>query len=139
MSNRTQLALTLLPQTLGVCRLPADAPLPQWAQGSFCSITRTAGELSIVCEQARIPQGVQCQSDFRALAVNGTLDFSLVGILSMLLAPLKAAGISVFVLSTFDTDIILVSQSRLSDAVYALEAEGFVVCQAHEEGENPAE
>jgi hypothetical protein len=111
-----------------VCRLAAEAPLPAWAaggpSGSLVSITRTADELSIVCRQELVPEGVRCERGWRVLRVAGTLDFNLVGVLAALLAPLAEAGVAVFVLSTFDTDYLLVKDDRLDAADDALRRAG---------------
>ena len=115
--------LTLVPLdgAYAVCRLPADAPLPAWvAGGLFLSITRTADELSLVCCAAAVPEGVRCEQGWRCLRVGGTLDFALVGVLAALLNPLADAGVSVFVLSTFDTDYLLVKEPDFERAVGVL-------------------
>src|SRR5215472_13215904 len=98
--------LLLLPDLFAVCRLDADTPLPTWplsASSSLVSVTRTPGELSILCAQALVPDDVRAERDWRCLMVEGTLDFSLTGVLSALLAPLAEASVSIFALSTFDT------------------------------------
>jgi uncharacterized protein len=118
------LHLSLLRERLAVCRLAPDAPLPGWAGGEFTSITRTPQELSIVCAQARVPQNIQAERGWRALKVDGTLDFGLTGILASLASPLAAAGISIFALSTFDTDYLLIKEDRLDQAIDSLRSAG---------------
>src|SRR4051794_40607849 len=86
-----------------VCRLAAGSPLPAWAggpAGSFVSITRTTDELSIVCRQELVPEGIRCERGWRVLRFAGTLDFTLVGVLASLLVPLADADVAVFVVST---------------------------------------
>jgi uncharacterized protein len=123
-----QLTLTVLPDTLAVCKLDKDAPIPGWASsGDFVSITRTAEELSVVCRQEAVPDGVQCERSWRCLRVASTLDFSLVGVLASMLDPLAEAGISVFAISTFDTDYLLVKEESLQRAVEVLRGAGHVV------------
>ncbi|HEY8211793.1 MAG TPA: ACT domain-containing protein [Myxococcaceae bacterium] len=112
---------------MAVCRLPPEAPAPAWAGGELTSITRTASELSVVAEVGAVPEGVRSVGPFRALAVEGTLDFALVGVLLALLTPLAAAGVSVFALSTFDTDLVLVRETDLERSVAALRASGHEV------------
>jgi hypothetical protein len=120
-----QLAVTLLPDTLAVCRLDMDAPVPAWASSSeFSSITRTGEELSVVCPQSLVPDGVRCERGWRCLRVAGTMDFSMVGVVASLVTPLAEAGISVFVVSTFDTDYLLVKENDLEKATAALRAVG---------------
>jgi hypothetical protein len=122
------LTLTLLPETLAICRLKPDEPMPDWAlQPGFYSLTRTADELSIVCAQARVPEDVQSDDGWRALKVEGPLDLSLVGILASLTSPLASAGVNIFAISTYDTDYLLVKQDLLEDGVRALEEVGFEV------------
>jgi hypothetical protein len=119
------LTLFLLPETFAVCRLAADAELPAWAAaGGFCAVTRTADELSIVCAQEQVPTGVTCQAGWRCLQVAGPLDFALTGVLASLAQPLAAAGISIFAISTFDTDYLLIQDGALDAARTALRAAG---------------
>lgn len=123
-----QLTLTPLPELYAVCRLDQDAPFPTWASSSqFISITRTADELSVVCPQSLVPDGVRCERGWRCLRVAGTMDFSMIGVLASLVAPLAEAGISVFVVSTFDTDYLLVKADDLTMATAALRATGHAV------------
>ena len=114
--------LTLLPGRLAICRLPADAPVPGWTPtaGSLLSITRTADELSVVCDEARVTVEVVAERGWRALRVTGPLDFALTGVLAALAAPLAAAGVSIFALSTYDTDYVLVREADVERAVAAL-------------------
>ncbi len=121
-------ALTILSDRLAIAKLSAEANIPVWAEGrGFCSITRTADELSIVVPQERVPSDVQCERDFRCLKVEGPLDFDLTGVLVRLAAPLAEARISIFALSTYDTDYILVRQSDLDRARNVLTAAGHEV------------
>jgi hypothetical protein len=126
--TRHKLTLTLLDGKFAVCRLDADAPLPGWiAGGPLVSITRTAEELSVVCPEAAVPEGVCCERGWRCLRVAGMLDFSLVGVLAALAAPLAEAGVSVFAVSTFDTDYLLVKGQNLGRAAAALRQAGHSV------------
>ncbi|ACY15644.1 ACT domain-containing protein [Haliangium ochraceum] len=131
------LSLTVLDAGLAVCRLDAAAPLPAWAAGErLLSITRTPDELSIVCDEALAPAEVRAERGFRALVVHGPLAFQLTGVLLALVAPLAEVGVSIFALSTFDTDYVLVRASALPAAVAALRAAGHEV-QAGEDGSQP--
>jgi uncharacterized protein len=124
------LTLSLLPDTLTICRLTPDAPIPHWAlTGSFFSITRTADELSIVCPQSNAPPAIQCDQDWRCLKIEGPLDLSLIGILASLTVPLARAGIGIFAVSTYDTDYVLVKEKHLEEAVLVLSQEGHHVRQ----------
>lgn len=123
-----KLDLLLLPDLYAVCRLDRDAPLPTWAAtGEFSSITRTADELSVVCPQNLVPDGVRCERSWRCLRVAGTMDFSMIGVVASLVMPLAESGISVFVVSTFDTDYLLVKADDLDKALAALRAAGHAV------------
>ncbi len=122
------LTLRVLPGTYAVCRLSPGAPPPAWASaGPFVSITRTADEISVVCPDGAAPEGARCERGWRCLRAEGTLDLALVGVLASLLAPLAAAGVSVFALSTFDTDYLLVREADLGRAAEALRAAGHSV------------
>jgi hypothetical protein len=119
------LTLELLPETYAICRLGPEQAVPVWATGGvFLSLTRTPTELSIVCAQEAVPDGVRCERRWRCLAVQGPLDFSLTGILASLATPLAAAGISIFALSTFDTDYLLLRDAHLAAGVEALRRAG---------------
>jgi hypothetical protein len=120
--------LTTLPEPLAVCRLAPDAAFPSWlAASGFLSIARTTEELSIVCAEDAVPDAVRRESGWRALVVAGPLDFGLTGILASIAAPLAEAGISIFAISTFDTDYVLVKAERLDAAVEALIGAGHAV------------
>lgn len=84
---------------------------------SFLSITRTDEELSIVCEERFRPPSIKVEAGFGLIKVIGPLDFNLTGILNTLLEPMKKAGIPVFVISTYDTDYILLKKNRIPEAI----------------------
>ncbi len=122
------LTLSILHEKFAICRLDADSPLPSWAlAGGLSSITRTADELSIVCAQKHAPKAMQCDRDWRCLKVHGPLDFSLTGVMLALAKPLAEARISIFALSTFDTDYLMVKASNLEKAIRALTDAGHEV------------
>ena len=118
--------LALLPLSLAVCRLAPNTEIPTWAllQRSLLSITYTNDELSIVCPTSVVPQGVRTETNWRAIKVQGLLDFSLTGILVSLAAPLASANIPLFAISTFDTDYILVKEQHIAHARSVLEQSG---------------
>lgn len=120
-----KLDLRVLPEALAVCRLPAGAPVPAWAlAGGWFAVTRTADELSVVCAEALAPADVQAERGWRLLQVQGPLDFGLTGVLAALAVPLGQAGVSLFAVSTYDTDYVLVKADRLAAALTALTAAG---------------
>jgi len=119
------LRLELLPETYAICRLGPEEAVPRWAtDGAFLSLTRTRAELSIVCVEEAVPEGVRCQRGWRCLGVEGPLDFSLTGILTSLADPLAAAGVSIFATSTFDTDYLLLREADLERGMDALRRAG---------------
>ena len=122
--------LLLLSGTFAICRLAPDEPIPKWATGEFVSVTRTTDELSIVCRDDQVPAEADAERCWRCLRVAGTLDFSETGVLASLAEPLAAAGISIFVVSTFDTDYLLVRDNSLSDAIAAMQKTGQTVDKA---------
>lgn len=123
------LALENLSIELAVVRLPAGSGLPWWAarEGAFLCLTRTPEETSVVCEERLVPSEVQAERGFRALRVAGSLPFHLTGVLASLAAPLADAGIPIFVVSTYETDYILLRQGDLDSAVAALRRAGHSV------------
>jgi hypothetical protein len=124
-ASTRRLELTLLAESLAISRLAADAAIPAWAmQGSFFSVTRTDDELSVVTELSRVPVGVQSQPGWRALKVHGPFVLSEIGVLCALATPLAEARISLFAVSTFDTDYLLVASESLPAAIAALERAG---------------
>ncbi len=115
----------MLKKTYAVCRLN-KAALPD---GEFVSLTMSGGEISLVCEETKMPCGCRAETGWRALRVKGPLDFSLTGILADLSGVLVRAGVSIFALSTYDTDYIFVKQVRLEDAKNALTTHGHTVIE----------
>jgi hypothetical protein len=123
-----KLTIAVLEGTFAICRLDADATLPGWVGGGpLVSTTRTRDELSVVCPQDLVPKRTRCERGWRCLRVVGTLDFALVGVLAALVVPLAAAGVSVFAISTFDTDLLLVRESDLERAKEALRRAGHAI------------
>ena len=122
------LTMKLLKETYGVCRLDNNELIPEWVQKSnFFSITRTSDELSIVCSLENIPNGIKCEKEWRILKIEGPLDFSLIGILASISTILAQRGISIFAISTYDTDYILVKNIDIDNAVKSLIKEHYDV------------
>jgi uncharacterized protein len=115
----------ICPERLAVCKLAADAPLPSWAQeeGFFC-VTRASDELSIVCEDRRVPEGVPAERGWSALKLEGPFPLSMTGVLASFLLPLAEEEIPIFAISTFDTDYVLIKGEDLERAVRALGTAG---------------
>ena len=126
-----QLTITVHPDVYAICRLAPDSLVPVWSGGgSFLSVTRTVSELSVVCEQRLVPESIHAERTRRLLQIEGTLAFTLIGVLASVAAPLAEAEISIFVVSTYDTDYILVSDKDLQRATAKLEAAGHAVRSA---------
>lgn len=124
MASRS-LELSVVAERFAIARLDAGARLPAWAgPGPLVSVTRTPDELSIVCPEARVPAGVPCERGFSCLRVRGPLPFSETGVLASLASPLAEAGVSLFALSTYDTDYLLVPEADLERALAALAGAG---------------
>ena len=123
-----KLQLLLLDDHLAVCKLEPEAEVPTWAvRGAFFSITRTHDELSVVCPEASVPVNVRAEKGWRCFRVAGAMDFSLVGVLASLTAPLAEAKLGIFAVSTFDTDYLLVKEQDMGRAIEALREYGHVV------------
>lgn len=119
--NNLKLSLSVMPNKLAICRLDKNAQTPLWTINNvFFSVTKTTDELSIVCSENNIPTNVMSEKGWRALKIEGQLDFSLTGILSSILNPLAKAKISIFAISTYNTDYILVKDEKLEKAVKIL-------------------
>ena len=120
--------LTVLAGRYTLHRLAAQADIPpEVTRSGFFAVTRTDEELSIVAPAGVAVPDARSDPGWACLKVAGPLDFGLVGILAGLSAALAEAGISIFALSTFDTDYILVKAEKLETAVKALEARGYEI------------
>ncbi|MFN8572244.1 MAG: ACT domain-containing protein [Gemmatimonadaceae bacterium] len=119
--------LQRLPDVYAVCRLAPNDGIPFWCvqSRSLLSITRTPDELSVVCPADLVPAAIRAERGFCAWRVAGTLDFSLTGVAAALTTPLAEAGISVFVIATFDTDYLLVRETHRERAEALLARSGF--------------
>jgi|SRR5690242_11243111 hypothetical protein len=114
-----------LPDTFSICRLPADAPIPEWsAIPSFASITRTADELSIVFPTAIAPHNAKCEAPWTCFKLEGPFPFAQTGVLTSFIDPLATKGVPIFAISTFDTDYVLVKQEFAETALKTLQAAG---------------
>jgi hypothetical protein len=128
---RKHLTLIVQPARLGICRLDPANPIPGWVfTSSFFSVTRTLDELSVVCDETLIPEGQRCHKGWRSIKVKGPLDLSETGILSSLAAPLAGKDISVFSVSTHDTDYLLVKESDLLNTIDVFSLQGHRVFYA---------
>ncbi len=117
--------ISVLKDDYKVCRMNAFDGIPKWVLDTpLSSITRTAEELSIVCPNQVAPEQFKCEQEWKCLKIHGPLGFDEVGIISSLTKVLAEAEISVFVLSTFETDYILVKRLNLEKAAKVLADNG---------------
>lgn len=120
--------LNLLPEVMALCRLAPGMPIPEWtASASLLNITRTAEELSILCDSHLVPSNVKVEGGWRVFKMIGPLEFTMVGVLASVLNPLAEAGITILAVSTYDTDYILVTEPDLKAAKAALHAAGHLI------------
>jgi len=97
-------------------------------EDSYCFLGKTSDEISLVCPTGSVPAGAIAREDgWRAMRIQGTLDFSLVGILAGISMHLAEAGVSIFALSTFNTDYVLVREADLERAIDVLGRNGYSV------------
>jgi hypothetical protein len=117
---------------LAVCRLDAGSDVPSWVDQSreFTSVTRTMDELSVVCARDDVPEGIPMEGPWRAFRVKGPIVMTLIGVVAAVANPLAEDGISIFAISTFDTDYILVHEPDFDAAVGALTRAGHVVASS---------
>lgn len=129
-----RLEITVLPARYAICRLAPQVAWPALQEkGAFVSVTRTDDELSVVCEERFMPADALAERGRRLLRVLGPLDFSSTGVLAALAAPLAAAGISIFAISTYDTDYLLVPENDLEPAIATLERAGHAIHRSQTE------
>lgn len=108
-----------------VCLLPPASPVPAWAmQGDFWSVTRTADELSVICEQEAVPATVTATREWVLLRVEGPFDFSVTGVLASLTQPLAQAAVPCLAVATHQTDYLLIQTEHHAAARAALIAVG---------------
>ena len=125
--KRRTLALTVLEGEYAVIQIPASNSIPAWIQNaSIWSVTKTLEEYSIVCPARAVvhPDHLKVEADWRCLKVHGPFDFDEVGIISGLTSILAEHEIGVFVISTYETDYLLVKNTNLKKALKALSEKG---------------
>jgi hypothetical protein len=125
------MTITSVDGAFSIWRLNPQSEIPEGLlrSGSFISVTKTVEEISIVCESGAPVSGLGCkeESGWRLLKVEGPLDFSITGLLASMSGALARESVSVFAISTYDTDYLLVRDAALQAAKSALSAAGFCV------------
>ena len=109
--TRRTLTLSVMEGLFAILKLPSNEVIPAWAVcGQFFAVTRTPEELSLVAAETTVPREVQASRGWRLLKVHGPFAFDEIGVVASLAAPLARVGVGIFVISTFDTDYLLVQQ-----------------------------
>ena len=119
-----RLTIDVAPGDYTVSRLPAGTEVPRIVAPGLVSVTSTPTEVSIVCPSGAGPESEHSRPGWRLLTVRGPLQFDLTGIMAALAGELAAAGVSLFAVSTYDTDHVLVKATDLERAVKALREAG---------------
>lgn len=124
------LQFEVLPKRFAVCQLDIAKPLPNWLySSSFYTVSKTTDELSVVCEEDLVQDEIQKSVGWRLLKINAVLDLSLTGITAQFSTALAKAGVNLSVIATYNTDYILVEETKLTTAISALHASGFEVIE----------
>ena len=120
--------LQVLPQAFTVCQIsePDEVDFTR----PFVFLSQTDEELSLVCETDHVPQTTITREDgWRAFRVCGVLEFSMVGVLARLSSLLAASGISIFAISTYNTDYLLTKTEAFERALKVLSAAGYAILE----------
>ncbi len=118
--------LMRMPYDLSICKIESASDID--LSKDFFFTARTDEEISLVCKTADVPKRViKREDDWKCLKVQGPLDFSIVGIISEISGILADNGIAVFVVSTFDTDYVLVKKDKFEQAVTVLDESGYSI------------
>jgi len=126
--KQRQLQLSLLKDKYGICTLPNTAPIPDWAlTQSLASITRTEKELTIVCRLEILPSQYQSDLNWRCFKIDGSFDLNQIGVISSISSPLADSGISIYVISTYDTDYFLIKEQNLEKTISVLSNSGHAI------------
>ena len=120
------LVLSVLSETFTIHKLSPDVSIPEEIlKSNYYSVSKTENELSLVCSEVIEVQSLQSSKGWKCIKVKGPLDFNLTGILAGISDILTQRNISIFAISTFDTDYILVRTHDLSSATTKLRQAGY--------------
>ena len=124
-SSKRFITLRTVPGLYGIAKLAQDAPVPDWASGpGFSAVIRADDELTIVCLEDRIPDGVNVEPNWRCLRSVGPFAFDASGIVLSIISPLSSQGVGVFVICTFDGEHILVAKQHWEQSLMLLKEAG---------------
>ena len=120
--------MKLLEPEFSVVKLSAESEVPAWVlRSDVYFLSKTSDELSIMCPRSGAPDNVQRSDGWRCLRVDVELGFEQIGVVATVSTPVANAGISLFLVSTYDRDYVLVHQENLTRALQAYEESGFSV------------
>ena len=118
--------LQIMPGRFAVSKIKKPEQIP-W-QDQFVFVGQTDAEFSLVCREEFLPADiVACEKGWRGLRIAGELDFSLIGILAPIAQLLAQAKISIFVVSSFDTDYALLKEAQFAQALALLQQNGYQI------------
>ena len=121
------LEISLLPDRLALARLPPGAVSPYWARGAFFAVLGSAADVTVICDEAAVPSGIESRGGFRCLRIASPSEAPSAGLIEAAVRPLADAAINVFAQSTWETAFILVNEANLEAAISALRAAGHTV------------
>ncbi len=122
------MTLQVLSPKLTVCKVPKMSDIDLTQELFF--IAKTDEEISLVCETRYAPSYATHREDgWKAFRIQGTLDFSLIGILSKITTILAENSIGIFAVSTYNTDYILVKKENFERAMRTLGEAGYEIAR----------
>jgi hypothetical protein len=120
------MTLQKLPHDFSICQIENTSQIDFSAD--FVFVSKTDGEISLVCESGLTPaSALAAEHGWKALRIAGILDFGMVGVIAKISGILAREGISVFVVSTYNTDYILLRAHDFEKGICLLRDEGYVV------------
>ncbi len=122
-----RLSFSLLDGRYALAQLPAGSPRPDWVRGQFTAVIESPEGISVVCAETAVPAGVKSRGGFRCLEIGGSFELESVGVVTAAVRPLAAAGVSVFVYSTWQTDYVLIQEYDFPRASMALKEAGHAI------------
>ena len=125
---RKNMEIQIIPEEFTISRV-ANLDQVDWTD-PFCFLAKTDEEISLVCGTSRVPDNTVAREDgWRALRIQGILDFSLIGILSKITSLLAQNQIGIFAVSTYNTDYIFTKAEQIAAAVEVLKSNGYVLVE----------
>ncbi|MBQ8758174.1 MAG: ACT domain-containing protein [Clostridia bacterium] len=120
------LKIEILKYDFTVCKLKEITEKPK--KENFCFLSRTDDEISLVCPTHLVPENTEAREDsWRGFRICGTLDFSLIGILANIASLLAEEKISIFAVSTYNTDYVFTKKDVFDNAINVLKTSGYII------------